>query len=453
MFNWKVLLVLMLAAVGGGGGWWWWSSSRASAQSTATAPALSFVQVQRGSIVQAVASTGKVVSNLDVEIKCKASGEIITLPFDISQSVKKGDLLVELDPVDENRAVRQAEVALAQSQARLAQSQRNLEIAEQNLETARIRAQAAVMAAEARARDLRSKAQRRKELFEQRLSSQEEYEAAEASAIQAEADVKTAQVQVEDLRTQRIAIELRRQDIRLAEAQVDSDNIKLEDARQRLADTKVESPMDGVVSTLNVQKGQIISSGITNVGGGTTIMTLSDLSHMYVLAAVDESDIGKVRIDKPVIVTADAFPGVKFQGRVVRIATRGVNVSNVVTFEVKIEIQDKNKSLLKPEMTANVQIVVARKDDVLTVPTQAISRKQGKLTAVVVEGEHSIETEVTAGLTDGEKWEVLTGLNEGQTVAMRKDESGSRWRGDSARSGAPPGHNMMMGRPPGGGRR
>jgi HlyD family secretion protein len=441
--RWFIISMIVLALAGGAGVYWWFNRTAAAASPT-TAPT-TVTQVAKGSILVAVASTGRVVSNLDVDIKCKASGEIVNLPFDVSQYVKKDDLLMELDPVDELRAVRLAEVALAQSQAKLAQSKQSLQIAQRNLETSTIKADAALVSSKSRAKDLRSKADRRKELLLQQLSSQEEFSTADADAVAAESDVRTAQMQVQDLKSQEITIDLRKEDVKLAEAQVQSDTINLENARQRLADTKVVAPMDAVVSALNVQKGQIISSGITNVGGGTTAMTLSDMSRMFVLAAVDESDIGKVKLEQLVNISVDAYPGKLFEGKVVRIATRGVNVSNVVTFECKIEIVDKKRSLLKPEMTANVQVVVARRDDVLVVPAQAITRKQGKASATIVTGETSTEQPIELGLTDGEKWEVTSGLTEGQTVTVRK-EVASKWRGGSGGSGGPP-PGMMMGGP------
>jgi HlyD family secretion protein len=208
--------------------------------------------------------------------------------------------------------------------------------------------------------------------------------------------------------------------------------------------------MDGVVSALNIQKGNIISSGITNVGGGTTIMTLSDLSRIFILASVDESDIGHVALDQDVNITADAYAGRTFKGKVVRIATKGVNVSNVVTFEVKIEVLDDAKRLLKQEMTANVQIVAAQRDDVVLVPAQAVSRKQGEVHATVVtESGRTEERTVKLGLNDGDNWEVLEGLKEGEVVQL-KPEAQSRWRGDQQR---PPNMGFgPMGFPGGGGR-
>ncbi len=410
-------------------------------------------KVEKGSIFQAVSSTGRVVSNLDVDIKCRASGQVVTLPFDISQSVKKDDLLLQLDPADQQRVVQQSEVSLAISQAKLAQAKQNLVVAEQSVVTARDRANSALTSAQVRARDAQTKADRRKQLIDQKLGSQEEYDAAEMDAAQAAADMTSISVQLEEIKTQELALEVKRQDVKLAEASVKSDQIALDNSKQQLSYTTVTAPMDGVVSALNTQIGTIISSGITNVNGGTTIMTLSDMSRVFVLAAVDESDIGKVKLDQAVNVTVDSYSGRRFRGKVVRIATKGVNVTNVVTFEVKIEVLDESKRLLKPEMTANVQIISAEREDVLTVPAQAVTRRQGVVYATVVSPDGKTEEKaVKLGLNDGDRWELLEGLQEGDVVQL-KAEINSRWRADQQR---PPGMGGPMGGmggfPGGGGR-
>ena len=407
-------------------------------------------KIEKGSIFQAVSSTGRVVSNLDVDIKCRASGQVIKLPFDVSQSVHQGDLLLQLDPADQQRSVEQAEVALAISQAKLAQAKQNLVVGEQAVVTNRDRANAMLESAKIRAKDAQSKADRRRQLLEQQLGSQEEYDAAQTDAAQAAADLASINVQLAEIKTQELALEVKRQDVKLGEAEERSDQIALTNARQQLSYTTVTAPMDGVISAQNIQIGTIISSGITNVGGGTTIMTISDLSRVFVLASVDESEIGKVKLDQPVNVTVDAYAGRRFKGKVVRIATKGVNVSNVVTFEVKIEVLDESKRLLKPEMTANVQIIAAQRDDVLIVPAQAVSRKQGEVHATVVAPDGTTsERTVKLGLNDGDNWEVLQGLTEGDVVQVRTDTQ-SRWRADQQRPGM--GGFGPMGGFPGGGR-
>lgn len=438
------IVILILLAAAGGAWYYWHSRTPPTVPSTAE---LTTVQVSRGSITQAVAATGKVVSNLDVDIKCKASGEVQELPFDVSDVVKKGQLLVKLDPIDEDRNVSLAQVALNQSKAKLEQASQNYAIAQANLATTRDRLNASLASARAKATDARNKATRRKDLLEKNLGTQEDFDSADALAVQAESDVKTILIQIEELKAQEKAVEVKHQDVQLAKAEVEADGIALLNAKRRRADTEVLAPIDGTVSARTVQIGQIISSGITNVGGGTTILTLSDLSRIFVLAAVDESDIGRVALGQKVNITADAFPGVKFDGKVVRIATKGVNTSNVVTFEVKIELVSNNKNLLKPEMTTNVQIISQQKNDVLVVPTQAISRKANQLVATLTTATGTTEDRpVEVGMSDGNHIEIASGLKEGDTISYRKGEADSKWRADQPRI---PG-GMMMGMPRGG---
>jgi HlyD family secretion protein len=403
-----------------------------------TASQASAVKVEEGPIRLAVDSTGRVVANLNVDIKCKASGEVISLPFDVSDTVTQGALLVQLDPVDEQRNVDQATVELSASQSKLDQARLNLEIAQRTLATEKDKAEAALKSAEAQAQDARAKADRMKQLLGKKLASQEDYDTAETAAIQAASDLDNARTHMDELKTQEVSLGLKQDDVRLAQTQVESDKVNLEIAQQRLKDTKVFAPMNSVVSALNVQKGQIISSAISNVGGGTTVLTLSDLSHVYVLAAVDESDIGKVQVGQPATITADAFPGLRFYGKVVRIATAGVNNSNVVTFEVKIEVLSRNRRLLKPEMTANVEVIAAEEENALLIPVEAVSRQRGNSFVEVVKSDGTTEKrQVEVGINDGVKLQVLKGLSLGETVMVNKGEAQSRWRGQNGAQQSP----------------
>jgi multidrug efflux pump subunit AcrA (membrane-fusion protein) len=431
----KILVIVALFLVAAGGFWWW---KRSSAAKEAAAKPVVTAAVERGSLRQTVASTGKVVSNLDVEIKCKASGQIVKLPFDVSDPVRKGDLLLELDPKDEQQRVRQAEATVRASQARLVNAKESLGIAEETLKSDRQKADAGLAAAKARAADARSKAARTRELKEKRLASLEELETAETAATAAEADLETANARTEELKTQTRALEQARQQIRIAEAQVENDQVDLDLARQRLTDTRVLSPMDGTVTASSVQIGQIISSGISNVGGGTTALVVSDLSRIFALAAVDESDIGQVLAGQPAEVTVDAYPGKRFNGAVVRISPRGVNVSNVVTFEVKVEVTSPDKGLLRPEMTANVEVLVAERPDALLAPSDAIVRKGGRATVSVQKADGPTEErEVRTGISDGRRTEILSGLSAGEKVLV-SNGGDSRWAGQQG-SGRRPG--------------
>lgn len=394
--------------------------------------------VKRGDISLTVAATGRVVSNLDVDIKCKASGIVIELPRDVSDPVKKGDLLVKLDPIDEQRNVDKTKVDLTSAEAKLAMSKENLKLAEQALVTDKERAQANIRSMEAMAKYAKQKAARLKAVLEGGAGSQEDADAAETNATQMAVDLENAKIKIDELKTQEQALEVKRQDVKLAEANVDSTKISLEIAQQRLSETTIRAPIDGVVAARNIQVGTIISSGISNVGGGTTVMVISDLESILVYAAVDESEIGKVEVGQDVNITADAHPGMKFRGKVVRIATRGVNVSNVITFEVRIEVTSKNKHKLKPEMTTNVEVVAAERKDALTVPMDSLSRKQGKRIATVQKPEGGTEERtVETGINDGTNIEIVSGLSENETVTYKKGETESRWKPEQGRTRGP----------------
>lgn len=437
----SVIAILMFACAVLGYRWW----NGRSGETEASPAGITTAQLERGPLRQEVDCTGRVVSNLDVEIKCRASGEITKLPFDVSDTVKKGELLMELDPVDQQRVVQQREASLTASQARVAQAQSTLTAAEQNLAADRVMAAAAVEAALARANDAKAKAKREEQLLAKKYSSVEGVETAQTTAMESEQDYRTAVARVEALKAQEADLETRRQEIKLAEAQVKNDEIALSLAKLQLDYTSVYSPIDGVVSERAVEIGQIIASGINNIGGGTSVMMLSDLSRIFILASVDESDIGSIAIGQSAEITVDAFPGKRFKGRVDRIAAKGVNLQNVVTFEVRIEVESENKSLLKPEMTANVTVVIADKPDVLLIPYNAVARERGKAFAVLAkaDGEPGDRTPIELGITDGEAYEVLNGLNEGDIVMVQRADAESQWNANS-QGGLTSGRGRMM---------
>jgi HlyD family secretion protein len=440
-----LLLAIAIVLIGGVAFFFWHRARLAKAAAAAAKEQNTTAVVRRGAIQQSVSSNGQVVSNLDVDIKCRASGEVIKLPFDVSDPVKKGDLLLELDPSDQQRAVHRAEVVVAQSQARLAEAKQNLLVAGQEVVTARQRAEAGITSAQVKAKGAAAKADRRKQLIAEKLASAEDYEQVETEAAQAAADLKTAQVQLEEVKTQELALEAKRQEVALAQAQLEQDQIALADAQQQLSYTKVVAPMDAVVSARDIQIGTIISSGITNIGGGTTILTLSDLSRLFVLASVDESDIGKVAVGQRVLITADAFPTQHFEGKVMRIATKGVTASNVVTFEVKIEVTSANKSLLKPQMTTNVEIISAEAGDALLVPAAAVRRHGGQTTVTVIGADGQQESRpVKIGISDGEQTQILEGVKEGETVLVPR-EVVSRWTAGQGAAAAPGGQSRGAG--------
>jgi HlyD family secretion protein len=336
------------------------------------------ISPEKGDIITNVSCTGKIVSNLDVLIKCKASGEIIKLPVDISDTVEENSLLCELDPEDEIRNLKQAKVKLLSSKAQLSQAKLKYTRQKELLENKIIQKKAEIIVAKADVEDKRKKAERLKRLYKKQNTSLESLEEAILASLKAKNSLEIQTSELMDLQSQTDALDIYKDDITLAESQVESNQISLETAQERLAETKVYAPSRGVISELNVQKGLIVSSPTSNVSGGTTLMTLSDLSRIFVLASVDESDIGQIKKNQAVNIKVDAYQGKKFKGIVSRIATQGTNSSNVVTFEVKIEVISTDKHLLLPEMTANIEIITHKAENVLYVPETAVISRRGK---------------------------------------------------------------------------
>lgn len=424
-------------------------------------PVIATQPVEKGDIKKLVAATGKVVPNFEVEIKAKGSGKILKLPYDVSDVVPQGALLAQLDPIDESRAVQQAQASLAGLDSRTAETQINLQVAQRTLTTDIAKAKADIRAAQAKATDARTKSNRLAELVKNRYISQEEYETGMTTATQARTDLQNAKIRLQELETQQLSLKAQVEQVDNAAAQAQAQRVALASSQQRLSETKIYSPIAGVVTTRLGQIGQIVSSGISNVGGGTAIMTLADLSHIYVLASVDESDIGQVHEGQPVSITADSFPGEKFSGKVVRISPKGIVTTNVVTFEVKIEVQGSNAKLLMPEMTTNVEILVAQRENVLKVPMEAVSlgRRGESLVKVLGEDGNVQRKVVETGLSDGTDIEIKSGLHEKERVVSGQGGGRSRWRKNEDQNGqAGQGRGnrrgqMMMMRSMGGGRR
>lgn len=440
----RVLLAGLLLVLVGVGVW------MALAPKKEATTVLNTATVNRETLVKSVTATGQVVPNFEVEIKAKASGKILQLPYDVSDVVSKGALLVTLDPIDESRQVSQSIASLQGSENRMAQATLNLQVAQRNLTTSIAHAQADLQAAQAKSQQALAQRQRLQTLVQNRYISQQEYDAGLTTAAQASTDLANARIRLQELQTQQIALQAQARDVGIAAAETQGQRVSLAVSQQRLAETKLYAPIAGVVTTRLGQIGQIVSSGISNVGGGTAIMTLADLSRIFVLASVDESDIGQVREGQEVDITADAFPNQHFQGRVIRIAPKGVEESNVVTFEVKIEVEGANKNLLKPQMTANVAILLARKENALVIPTDALVTRDGVswVRVLAPDADKPQRRTVHLGLNNGTQVEVLDGVALGEKVVVNGGQVQSRWRREpGSRNGAggnARGQMMMM---------
>jgi HlyD family secretion protein len=276
-----------------------------------TKPALASIQtvaVERRDIVVDVEATGVVEPINVVEVKSKASGQIIRMPVETGSLVRPGELLVQLDTRDVKN---QFDQTLAD-----------------------------VRAAEAKLNVSRAQRKRTDDLFQQRIVTAQEHEAATLDYANSEAQLVRART-----------------------------NLDL--ARQRLEDATVRAPVAGTVIEKTVSLGQVISSATGTVGGGTTLLKMADLNQVRVRALVNETDIGLVAAGQTARVIVDAYPNRPFTGVVEKIEPQAVVQQSVTMFPVLVSIQNR-EGLLKPGMNGEVAILVQQRNNVLGVPNDAV---------------------------------------------------------------------------------
>ena len=210
-------------------------------------------------------------------------------------------------------------------------------------------------------------------------------------------------------------------EIEVSEATVSSALEALEDAREALQAAMMVAPFDGTIVSLGAEEGDLVSSDLI-------VVTMADLSQFRVLVTVDETDISKVEIGQPAQITFDAFPGRRFRGEVLEVPLQGRLVQNVVTYELPVSLEGMGEVPLKPGMTANVQIIVGRGEDVLLIPAMAVQQgEEGNVVLVQDDPEQpAVSTPVQVGLSDGAYAQVVRGLNEGDRVMVQYEAAGDQ---------------------------
>ncbi|MFO0747541.1 MAG: efflux RND transporter periplasmic adaptor subunit [Myxococcota bacterium] len=364
--------LLVLAAAGGVV---WYLTQPAAASVDANQRAIT---VEKGVLVETAAASGKIEPHTQVEVKSRTAGEVVEILVKEGQEVKVGDLMVRLDPGDAERELQAKQIALTKLEAQLTQSKAALTVAQ--LQASEARANAKVQADGTQLGVVAGTSSR---------------------TAKSQASVAAATV------TQRQA------DIGGVEASIESAKVDVELAQRKLDQTKIFAPITGTVLAVNVEIGTIVSSALTNVNGGSGVVTLADLSDLRVIGQIDEAQIGKVAPQQAVAVRVDAYPDRTFTGTVERVSPLGVSTSNVVTFDVEIVVTDAQKSLLKSGMSADVEITTKKTDGAVLVPLTAISSKGPARFVKLANGE---ERRIKTGASDGSRIQVVDGLKEGDKI-------------------------------------
>lgn len=334
-------------------------------------------KVSKGEITDVITATGTLKALNTVDVGTQVSGVIDELYVDFNDKVKAGQVVARLDTKTLSA---------------------NVSDARSNLERAQLQVQ-----------QLKLTYERTKGLYEQKLVSKEEFERAEYEYNNASVNVKMQRVQ-------------------------------LDRAAVNLGYASVISPINGVVISRNVSKGQTVAAAFTT----PTLFTIAqDLQDMLIEADIDEADIGKVQVGQPVEFFVDAYPEETFTGRVKQIRLQPKSVQNVVNYTVIIELRNEEMKLF-PGMTANLSITVEDKKNILVVPATALNyvlpddlpadiqvvdetgfddNEMGNRSRVWIKENNTLKAVVVhTGISDGSMYELVKGLNENAEVVTSVEE-------------------------------
>jgi HlyD family secretion protein len=208
----------------------------------------------------------------------------------------------------------------------------------------------------------------------------------------------------------------------MARAEVEKARASMERAETDLRYATITSPMDGLVLSRDVEVGDAVSSILVLGSEATLVMTLGDVSEVYVLGKVDEADIGKVYLGQRARIVVESFKEKSFEGKVTKISPLGVEKDNVTTFEVRVSIHNPGGEL-KTNMTANAEVILEEKKGVLLVPESAVVYDKERKPSIEVpdpraEGGRR-KVAVKLGISNGVKTELAEGLREGDRVVLQ----------------------------------
>lgn len=392
-----------------------------------------FANAKNTDIIEMVTASGKIQPELEVKISPDVSGEIIELYVEEGDSVKKGQLLLKIRPDNYESFLARASAAVSSSKAQFEQSK------------------AAISTSDARVIKATIDFNRSKKLHDDKVISDADFEAAQSTLNISKQDLEASKANAD-----------------AARFNVASSQANLKDAAENLRKTTIYSPMNGTVSKLNVELGERVVG--TSQMAGTELLRIANLNNMEVRVNVNENDIVRVNVGDSVIIDVDAYATSerKFKGVVYEVASSAngqsgsaavaVSTDAVTEFEVKIRVlRDSYKDLLtknsktfplRPGMTASVEIITDRKNNVLTVPlasvttrdlnakvktkeqnsppkateeTKEVEKKTVKkepLKEIVFinDGGKAKIAEVKTGISDFENIEILSGLKSGQEI-------------------------------------
>jgi HlyD family secretion protein len=338
--SYLIAAAVVVAAAGGGYAWW---SQRANTDAVQYRTA----KLERGNLQATVAASGAVNPVALVTVGTQVSGQISELLVDFNSEVKAGQLLARIDPETFEYRVRSAQADVDATRAAVLTAQANT-----------LSAQTQVSRAQVDLDEARRDFDRKQSLVEKGFIAQSEADKARALVNTSVEAVKAVQAQVGVAQAQ----------VTSAQANVAQREAALAQARIDLARTRITSPVNGIVIKRAIENGQTVAASLQ---APELFVIAKNLRDMQVDAAIDESDVGRLKLGQKATFTVDAFPGQTFEGEIRQVRKAATNVANVVTYVAVVGFNNADGRLL-PGMTANVRVVTDQREAVLKVPNSAL---------------------------------------------------------------------------------
>lgn len=246
---------------------------------------------------------------------------------------------------------------------------------------------------------------------------------AEARAAVALARPRVALAESTLARRQRLAasglssgeeVEIAHRDLAVERAQLAAAEARLRAAEIALGYTRITAPMGGVIAAVSTREGETVAADFS----APTFVTILDLDRLEVLAYVDETDIGRIAVGQKARFTVDTYPDADFAATVIAIQPKAALQGSVVNYVVRLDFDSGEGYVLRPEMTAHVELLIAQREEALTAPRGALRHRDGRQYVVVERGGRWVEQEVTTGWRSASAVEILSGLQAGEAVEL-----------------------------------
>ncbi len=372
----------------------------------------------RDTLEKLVVATGSIVPRSTIEIKSKASGIVEKILVEEGDTVAAGQILLELDKELLRAQLREAEANLLAVEAALQEAQSNITMAKRSKE----KLEMDQMNLRDKVDYNRKRIERYKKLFEEKLLPLNDMD--EAERILQDSTFQLGALKSE-LLMQDAEIEAAQKAVLKAEAEVTQAAATVDRARENLHYATIRSSRPATVLKRHIEEGDAVSSILQMGSQATLIMTLGDMESVYFEGRVDETDIGMVTEGMKSRIKVDAFRDTSFPGKVIKISPLGEEEENVIGFETRVSL-DEEAAVLRAQMTANAEIIIETREDILLVKESAISYDESRNPFVQLydpeEETMMRKVPIEAGLSNGTLTEVVSGLKDGDKVVIQVNQ-------------------------------